>query len=106
MRKRLIFLGIGAIASLVVAAPLVLAPRSRPAASPAAAAIDNTEHARTIEAMRPPRVSTRNGRHRGIDNGISLVGGSSPLDAGEHFFRRDSRAGLTPGLDGASDLIG
>jgi transcriptional regulator GlxA family with amidase domain len=55
MRKRLIFLGIGAIALLVVAAPLVLAPRSRPAASPAAAAIDTTEHARTIEAMRPPK---------------------------------------------------
>ena len=54
MRRRLIFLGIGAIALLVVATPLVLAPESRPAHSPAAAAIDNPEHARTIEAMRPP----------------------------------------------------
>ena len=55
MRKRLTLLGIGAIALLVAAATLALAPRSRPAASPAAAAIDNTEHARTIEAMRPPK---------------------------------------------------
>jgi putative intracellular protease/amidase len=55
MRKRLIFLGVGAITLLVVAAPLVLAPGSRLAPSSAAAAIDNTEHARTVEAMRPPK---------------------------------------------------
>jgi putative intracellular protease/amidase len=55
MRNRLIFIGIGAIALLLVAAPLVLAPASLPAPSPSAVAIDNTEHARTIEAMRAPK---------------------------------------------------
>lgn len=56
MRKRLILLGIGAAIALAVAVvPIVLAPGSRPAPSPAAAAIDNAEHARTIEAMRPPK---------------------------------------------------
>jgi putative intracellular protease/amidase len=56
MRKRLIFLSIGtAITLAVVAAPIVLAPGNRPALPPPAPAIDNAEHARTIEAMRPPK---------------------------------------------------
>lgn len=55
MRKRLIFLGMSAIALLFVAAPLALAPGNRTAPSPAAAAIDDIEHARTIDAMRPPK---------------------------------------------------
>lgn len=55
MRKRLIFLGVGVIALLLVAALLALAPGSRTAPSPAVAAIDDIEHAQTIEAMRPPK---------------------------------------------------
>ena len=55
MLKRLILLGLGAITLLVAAAPLALAPGSRSAPSPAAGSIDTTEHARTIEAMRPPK---------------------------------------------------
>jgi len=56
MRKRLIFLSIGtAIALAVVAAPIVLAPGSRLALPPAAPPIDDAEHARTIEALRPPK---------------------------------------------------
>jgi putative intracellular protease/amidase len=56
MRKRLIFLSIGgAVGVLAVAAPLLLAPGKHPAPPPAAAAIDHAEHARTIEAMRPPK---------------------------------------------------
>jgi len=56
MRKRLIFLRIGAaVGVLAVAAPLVLAPGKPSAPPPAAVAIDHAEHARTIEAMRPPR---------------------------------------------------
>jgi putative intracellular protease/amidase len=56
MRKRWVLLGIGtAIALLVVAAPIVLAPGDQRAPSAAVAAIENSEHARTIEAMRPPK---------------------------------------------------
>src|SRR5262245_4359148 len=56
MRRRSIFLSLAAAIALpVVAAPLLLAPGHAPAPPPAAAAIDNAEHARTIEAMRPPR---------------------------------------------------
>jgi hypothetical protein len=56
MRKRLIFLSIGAaVGVLAVVAPLVLAPGEPPAPPPAAAAIDHAEHARTIEVMRPPK---------------------------------------------------
>ena len=56
MRKPWLFLGIAVIiALLVVAAPVVLAPGKHPAPAPLAPAIDNSEHARTIEAMRPPK---------------------------------------------------
>src|SRR5512145_1210318 len=56
MRKRWVFLGLGAaIGFIAVATPLALAPRGGPAPAPAAAAIDDAEHARTIEAMRPQR---------------------------------------------------
>jgi putative intracellular protease/amidase len=54
--KRLIFLSVGvAIALLAVAVPLVLAPGKYPAPSPAATAIESSEHLRTIETMRPPK---------------------------------------------------
>jgi putative intracellular protease/amidase len=53
MRKRLIVVGLGMTALLVVAAAVVFAPGARPTPSPAASAIDQAEHARTIEAMRP-----------------------------------------------------
>lgn len=53
MRKPLIFLGLGTTALLVVAAAIVFAPGANPTPSPAASAIDQAEHARTIEAMRP-----------------------------------------------------
>ena len=43
------------IALLVVAAPFVLAPGKHAAPAPRAPVIDNSEHARTIEAMRPPK---------------------------------------------------
>jgi hypothetical protein len=57
MRKRLIFLSLGtAMALLVVAAAIVLAPGDHPTPSPAAIAIENSEQARTIEAMRPPNL--------------------------------------------------
>jgi transcriptional regulator GlxA family with amidase domain len=56
MRKRVILSGIAAAVALaVVAVPIVLAPGNRPASFTAAAAIDNAEHARTIEALRPPK---------------------------------------------------
>ena len=56
MRKRSILLSLGAVIALpVLAAPILLAPGNAPAPPPAAAAIDDAEHARTIEAMRPPR---------------------------------------------------
>jgi transcriptional regulator GlxA family with amidase domain len=56
MRKRLIFLGVGAaVALLAVAAPIVLAPGNRPAPPLAAAAIEDSEHMRTIEALRTPK---------------------------------------------------
>src|SRR5262245_7786168 len=55
MRRRSILLGLGtAIALLAAAVPILLAPDGSPAASPAAA-INSAEHARTIEAMRPPK---------------------------------------------------
>lgn len=63
MRKRWISLGIAAtIALLVVAAPFVLTPRKHAAPAPPAPAMDNSKHARTIEAMRPRE--TRETRHR------------------------------------------
>lgn len=56
MRKRLIFVSLGSVIALAaVAAPIALAPGHRPARSPAAAPIANSEQARTIEAMRPPK---------------------------------------------------
>jgi putative intracellular protease/amidase len=59
MHKRPIVLGIAAaialaIALAVVAAPIVLAP-GNPAPFPAAASIEEPEHARTIAAMRPAK---------------------------------------------------
>lgn len=54
MRKRSTVLGLAAAIVLVVAAaPIVLAPGNRPALS--APAIDDAEHARTLEALRPPK---------------------------------------------------
>src|SRR5262245_28606663 len=56
MRKRSAFLSLGVVIALpVLAAPILLAPRNAPAPQRAAAAIDDAEHARTIEAMRPPK---------------------------------------------------
>ncbi|MBO0763118.1 MAG: DJ-1/PfpI family protein [Hyphomicrobiaceae bacterium] len=56
MRKPSMTLGLGvAIALPVVAAPILLAPGDAPPPPPAAAAIEDAEHARTIEAMRPPK---------------------------------------------------
>src|SRR6202008_1247761 len=53
MRKHWVVLGIGAaIVLLLLGAPILLAPEKHPAPSPAAAAIDNAEPARTIEALR------------------------------------------------------
>jgi putative intracellular protease/amidase len=55
MRKQSIFLGLGATVALTVAAaPFLLAPGER-AASPAPPPIGEVEHARTIEALRPPK---------------------------------------------------
>ena len=55
MHKRPIVLGIAAaIALAVVAAPIVLAPGNA-APFPAAASIEEPEHARTIAAMRPAK---------------------------------------------------
>jgi putative intracellular protease/amidase len=56
MRKRWILLSLGTvIALLAVSASILLAPGNAPAPAPAAASIDEAEHAGTIEAMRPPR---------------------------------------------------
>src|SRR5262245_37078861 len=56
MRGRSVLLGIAAAVALaVVATPIVLAPESRPDAAPAAQAIDSSEHARTLETLRPPK---------------------------------------------------
>ena len=53
MRKQWVFLSIGAaIVLTLVAAPIVLAPGKHLVPFPAAAAIDNAEQARTIEALR------------------------------------------------------
>jgi putative intracellular protease/amidase len=55
VRRRWVLLSFAAaIALLVVTVPILLAPGSRSTASPAAA-IDAAEHARTIEAMGPPK---------------------------------------------------
>jgi putative intracellular protease/amidase len=55
VRRRWVLLSLAAaIALLVVAVPILLAPGGRSTASPATA-IDAAEHARTIEAMRPPK---------------------------------------------------
>jgi putative intracellular protease/amidase len=56
MRKRSVFFSLGAVVALAVAAaPILLAPGNAPTPPPAAAAIDDAEHARTIEAMRQPK---------------------------------------------------
>src|SRR5262245_48072401 len=56
MRKRPVFIGIGAAIAFAVAAVfIVLAPGNRPTLSPASEAIDTAEQARTIEALRPPK---------------------------------------------------
>jgi len=55
MRRRLILLGIGVVVALPVVAASVLAPGARPGASAAVAAIDDAEHARMIDALRPPK---------------------------------------------------
>lgn len=53
MRKRWVFLGIGAAIVLpLMAAPIVLAPGKNPARFPAAPAMDDAEQAQTIEALR------------------------------------------------------
>ena len=59
MRRRWLLLGIGAAVALAIAAtPIVLAPGSHPPPVPPATAIDGAEHARTVEAMRPPKRET------------------------------------------------
>jgi putative intracellular protease/amidase len=55
MRKRWIVLSIGAAFALLLVAALIVLVPGTPAPSPAATAIDNSEHARMIEAMRPPK---------------------------------------------------
>lgn len=56
MRRRTLFIGFGAAVLLVlVVAPIVLAPRQAPVPMHPAAAIDESEQARIIEAMRPPK---------------------------------------------------
>ena len=55
MRKRSIFLGLAAAIALSVAAAIVVGQESSPARFPAAAAVEDSEHARSIEAMRPPK---------------------------------------------------
>jgi putative intracellular protease/amidase len=56
MHRRLIFLSCaGAIALGAAAAAIVLAPGTQPPTFPGTAAIENSEHARMIEAMRPPK---------------------------------------------------
>jgi putative intracellular protease/amidase len=54
MSKRSILLGTTTAVTLVVAALIVLAP-GNPAPFPAAPPIDASEHARTIDALRPPK---------------------------------------------------
>jgi putative intracellular protease/amidase len=56
MRRRPILLGIATVVVLAaVAAPILLAPGNDPFRSPPAAAIESSEHAQTIDAMRPPK---------------------------------------------------
>lgn len=56
MRKRWILsIVAAAIALPLLAAPILLAPAHQPPPSPAAPPIDPAEHARTVEAMRPPK---------------------------------------------------
>ena len=54
MRNRSIFLSLGAAIALSVAVAIALGG-SNPAPPPPAAAVEDSEHARTIEAMRPPK---------------------------------------------------
>ena len=54
MRNRSIFLSLGAAIALSVAVAIALGG-SNPAPPPPAAAVEDLEHARTIEAMRPPK---------------------------------------------------
>jgi putative intracellular protease/amidase len=70
MRKRWVFLGLGTVVGLLaVATPIVLAPRGAPTPAPPAAAIDDAEHARTIEAMRQ---KLRPGRERPVIAALAL----------------------------------
>lgn len=56
MRKRTILLGLGiAIGLVLVATPFLLAPRQAATKALAPAAVDGSEQAQTIEAMRPPK---------------------------------------------------
>ena len=55
MRNRSIFLSLGAAIALSVVVAIVLWRGSNSAPPPAATAVDDSEHARTIEAMRPPK---------------------------------------------------
>jgi putative intracellular protease/amidase len=56
MRKRTIFISLGAALGLaLIAAPIVLAPGQAATDTRPVAAVDSAEQARTIEAMRPPK---------------------------------------------------
>ena len=55
MRNRSVLLGLGAAVALSVAVAIALGRGSHPAPPLAAAAVEDSEHARTIEAMRPPK---------------------------------------------------
>ena len=84
-------------------APVLLAPADAPAPVPTVAAIDNSEHMQTIEAMRPPR------RARPIIAILTLNEVSTAVTVGKGSEAVRSRHGLvlhpTSGPDAAVDRL-